>query len=250
MYWSQKSHLTSVIDQNWNWKENLNGLKLQNAYQTVSSMQLPASCTWTCTPVDKATAISINTTGIPNTIWKWEPHWLRWGWPKEGLHKSPVLVPLHQTCSVGPCDISGTSELPIKQYGLLVHNVQHCSYALMYTTYTHYTHSHTHMHTLHTCSSSKWYFLGSLMCFFHFCWRKTSCCLRFLPLWDRWFRCKIYWERRRVSQGRRKHLSFVRAKYSVGVIHLRGDSEAADDSTLHAKHALVRGLGYSHQEFS
>ena len=41
-------------------------------------------------------------------------------------------------------------------------------------------------------------------------------------------------------------MSFVRANYSVGVIYLHRDSEAADDSTLHAKHALVRGLGDMH----
>ena len=28
-------------------------------------------------------------------LWRWEPHQLKWGWP-------PILVPLHQTCLVGP----------------------------------------------------------------------------------------------------------------------------------------------------
>ena len=47
-------------------------------------------------------------TGIPstpqvNTIQRWEPHRLRWSWPKAGLPaKSPFLVPLHQTCLIGP----------------------------------------------------------------------------------------------------------------------------------------------------
>jgi len=50
-----------------------------NAYPTISSMQLQAVC----------------------TIWKWEPHQLRWGWPKEGLHKVPYSDTSLQTCSVG-----------------------------------------------------------------------------------------------------------------------------------------------------
>jgi len=47
-----------------------------------------------------------------------------------------------------------------------------------------------------------------------------------------------------VSQGWQKHFSFGQAKQSAGIMHLSGDySHKAfnfDDSTLCAKHALVR----------
>jgi len=118
-----------------------------------------------------------------------------------------------------------------------------------YSWIPHSTHmvTYTHTHTLHTCCSCKWYFLGSLMCFFPLLLEKDQSLPKVPCLFEiGGSGAKFYWERRRVSQGRRKHFSFVWAKYSVGVIHLHGDSEAADDSTVYAKHALVRGLGDMH----
>ena len=78
-------------------------------------LQLPAACTRICIPLEEAT-------GYPqvNTIWMWEPHQIRWDWPKEGLHKLPYArVPLHQTSLVGPWE------------GMLVANWLHlCHYPI------------------------------------------------------------------------------------------------------------------------
>jgi len=62
------------------------------------------------------------------------------------------------------------------------------------------------------------------------------------------------WERGRVSQVWQNYFSFGKVKYSAGIMHLCIDCKASgylhkaqnfDGNTLHAKHTLVRSLGWN-----
>jgi len=68
-----------------------------SAYPTAPSMQLHATCTRPCIPLEVVTGISKGQYNL-----KWESHQLRWGWPKEDMHKVPYPDTSLQTCLVGP----------------------------------------------------------------------------------------------------------------------------------------------------
>ena len=70
-----------------------------NAYPTTSSMQLHATCTRPCIPLEVVTGIS---TGQYNLKVRVTPAEVRLAKGIKVRTKSPILVPLHQTCLVGP----------------------------------------------------------------------------------------------------------------------------------------------------
>ena len=92
---------------------------------------------------------------------------------------------------------------------------------------------HIHTHTLHTCCSSKWYFLSSLMCAFAaFCWRKTSSCWRFSTCLRRSLGANFCWGRRKVSLGWQKHFGFGEENIVQGLCIY---AEAVKQLIIHTK---------------
>ena len=100
----------------------------------------------------------------------------------------------------------------------LLHNVQHCSQALMYT--------------LHTCFSCKWYLLSFLMCAFS----STICCWR-LSASLKHGQTSVG-EGEEWVRGGRSTLALVRQKY----YRCYALMQRLQSGRL-SKHALVRGSG-------